>query len=129
MQTLPPPPPSPPSSIPLPATEPPPPPTQVVKPEPESRLDQLAAQYAVEKPRLDELAARVEEIKTAIKTELRNQFPTSEDMLLTSPHLEKPLTLKAVRSWRLDSTALKKAHPAIWVTFAKQITSWPLGGR
>lgn len=103
----------------------------VVNPEPESRLDQLAARYAVMKPQLDELTAQVKAVTDGIKAELTTAHPGSTEVLLTSPHLAQPLQLQAVTSWRIDSPGLKKADPQTYVRWAKKSTSWrlaPLAG-
>lgn len=109
------------------ASAPPPPPQQtVVNPEPESRLDQLAARYATLKPQLTELKEQLEVVTEAIKAELTRAHPTSTDLLLTSPWLTSPLQLQQVTSWRLASTKLKAEQPALWVQYAAPSTSWTL---
>lgn len=101
-------------------------PAPVVNPAKDSRLDQLTAEYALLKPQEKATAERLKHLTTAMKTELANLHPGAPEILLTSPHLTAPLQLQAVSSWRLDSTALKREHPTVWVEFAKQSTSWRL---
>lgn len=96
----------------------------VVRPEVGSRLDALAAQYAVLKPKLDELTELLKTVTDAIKTEMAGTG--AETTLLASPHLSNLLRLQLVASWRLDSTRLKKEHPELWVTYAKKSHSWRL---
>lgn len=100
--------------------------TPVVNPEPNSRLDQLAAEYALLKPQLEELTELVKGLTDGIKRELSTAHPTATDILLTSPHLRAPLQLQAVTSWRLDSKTLKTDQPETWVRYAKQSTAWRL---
>jgi hypothetical protein len=97
-----------------------------VRPEPDTRLDQLAAEYAALAPLAKEYNDRLNEIKDGIKAELANAAPGATKVLLTSSYLEKPLQLSARSEWRLDSKRLKAEHPATWVEYAKQTTSWRL---
>lgn len=98
----------------------------VVRPETDSRLDQLAAEYAALEPLAKQYAARLKEITDGIKAELATAAPGETEVLLASTYLAKPLQLQAVESWRLDSKALKAAQPQTWVTYAKKSTSWRL---
>lgn len=102
----------------------PPPPT--VRPEPESRLDQLTARYDQAKAAEKAAKAAAEEITTAIKAELARLHPGATEVLLSSPHLAAPLQLQAVTSWRFDTTRCKAEHPQVYAAFAKQSTSWTL---
>lgn len=98
----------------------------ILHPMPDSRLDQLAAEFAALAPHVAEVSARLEEIRTAIKAEMATAAPGQPEVLLRSSHLANVLQLKAVTSTRLDSTALKKADPATWDRWAKPSTSWRL---
>lgn len=91
----------------------------VVNPEPDSRLDQLTAEYA----QLLEKVERFDEIKAAIKMELAKLVtPEATSILLSSPHLAKPLRLKYVPGgWQIDTKAIKAAVPeTVWMPWAKQ---------
>lgn len=113
-------------TVPTQAAPPTPSPTVLVSPTPDSRLDQLAAEYAALKPLADEYAERLKTITDGIKTELTTAAPGSTSVVLNSTYLAKPLRLAAVTSMRFDSTRLKKEHPEVWSMFAKPSTSWRL---
>ena len=98
----------------------------VVRPEPDTRLDQLVAEYHSLKPLADEYKARLETIINGIKTELVALHPDREEILLVGSTVPMPLRLEAVSSWRLDTKTLKKEKPEVWVRFARQSTSWRL---
>lgn len=108
------------------ASEAPPAPAVPVAPEPDSRLDQLAAEYAALKPLADEYATRLKEITDGIKVELANAAPGAEKVLLHSSYLAQPLQMSHRVEWRIDSKRLKAEDPATWVAYAKQIPSWRL---
>lgn len=101
------------------------PPAQVV-PEPDTRLDQLAAEYAAIKPLADEYKARLDEITNGIKAELARAAPGETKVLLHSSYLAKPLQLSHRLEWRIDSKKLKSEDPVTWVAYAKQTSSWRL---
>lgn len=95
----------------------------VVNPTPESRLDQLAAEYALQKPRADAAAERLKELTDSIKAELAQLMPEgATSILLTSPHLLAPLRMKYINGgWSIDSKALKAAVPeSAWKPWSKQ---------
>lgn len=98
-----------------------------IKPEPDTRLDQLAAEYAALKPLAEEYAQRLESIKDGIKAELASAAPGATKVLLTCSYLEKPLQLSARTSWRVDMKRLKAEQPETYVRYAVQSTSWSLG--
>lgn len=98
----------------------------MVRPEPESRLDQLTARYDQVKAQEMEAKKEAEEITSAIKAELARLHPGQTEILLSSPHLAAPLQMQAVSSWRFDSTRCKATYPEIYAAFAKQSTSWTL---
>ena len=98
----------------------------VVRPDPDTRLDQLAAEYAALKPLADEYLARLEGIKTSIKSELVQLHPGESEIVLVGSTVPLPLRVKAVTKWSLDTKRLKAEKPDIYVRFAKQSTSWEL---
>lgn len=99
----------------------------VVNPTPESRLDQLAAEYALQKPKADAATERLKELTDSIKAELALLMPEgATSILLTSPHLLKPLRLEAVTSWRFDAKTCKTQDPHTYVKYATQSTTWRL---
>lgn len=98
----------------------------MVRPDPESRLDQLTARYDQVKAQEKEAKAAAEEITTAIKAELARLQPGATEVLLSSPHLAAPLQLQAVSRWTFDSRKCKAEHPQIYAAFARQSTSWTL---
>lgn len=92
----------------------------VVNPEPNSRLEQLAAEYALLKPQVD----RMEEVKTAIKAELAKHLtPGQTSVLLTCWALDQPLRMHHVaEGWRIDAKAMRASDPhtfARWATRRK----------
>lgn len=98
----------------------------VVRPDTDTRLDQLAAEYAALKPLTDEYAARLKAITDGIKAELTALHPDQSEILLIGSTVDTPLRLEAITNWRLDSTKLKSDNPNLWVRYAKQSTSWRL---
>lgn len=101
-------------------------PPVTITPEADTRLDQLAAEYAALKPFVDEYVERLEAVKSALKAELQQAAPDATKVTLSSSYLPKPLQLSAVTSWRFDSRKLKTEDPHTWVRYAKQSTSWRL---
>lgn len=93
---------------------------------PSSRLEELAAEYAIAKPAYEEAKARLDAIVDAIKYELANAAPGSTKVDLVTPVLERPLRLQAITSWRVDTKKLKAEDPATYVRYAKQSTYWEL---
>lgn len=100
--------------------------TPVVRPDPDTRLDQLAAEYYALKPLADEYAARLKTITDGIKAELVELHPDQREILLVGSTVPTPLRLEAVQQWRLDSKNLKQERPELWVRFARQSTLWRL---
>ena len=100
----------------------------VVNPTPESRLDQLAAEYALIKPQADAKKERLTEITDAIKAELAQLLPEGRtSILLTSPHLNEPLRMEQVTSTRLDSKAVRAAIDLpTFQRWSKTSQSWRL---
>lgn len=99
----------------------------VVNPAIDSRLDQLTAEYAQLKAQMEPLKERLENTTAAIKTELAEQLQGGTSILLTSPHLMKPLRYEMVTSWNLDIKTLKTVEPAIYVRYANKRETWKLG--
>lgn len=99
----------------------------MVTPEPESRLDQLAARFDAAHTAKSLAEETLKELSDAIKGELSRLHPGEREVILTSPHLASPLQMLAVDQWRIDSKRLKQADPVAWALYAKQITSWRLG--
>lgn len=113
------------------AETPPPDPAQdylppVVRPDADTRLDQLVAEYHSLKPLADEYAERLETIKTGIKAELRGLHPDRTEILLIGSTTGDPLRLEAVTKWGLDTRKLKETEPETYARFARQSTSWYL---
>ena len=98
----------------------------VVRPEPDTRLDQLLAEYAALKPQADEYAARLKTVSDGIKAELVERHPDQREILAAGSAGTTPLRLEAVVQWRLDTTKLKAARPEIYAAYARQSTSWRL---
>lgn len=117
--------PSSPSAPPASAPPTPPPPT-LVKPEPESRLDQLTARLEPAKEKASQAKAELDELTTAIKTELSRLAPGATEILLHSPHLSRPWQMEQVESFRFDSTRCKTEYPHIYAAFAKKSITWRL---
>lgn len=100
--------------------------TATVRPEPESRLEQLAGQYDLAKAEADKAAETLKAITDAIKLELVNAAPGETSIDLVSDDLAAPLRLVAVESWRIDSKKLKTEAPETYVRYAKKTASWTL---
>jgi hypothetical protein len=98
----------------------------VVNPEPDSRLDQLAAEYAALEPQVKENVARLEAIKTGIKSELAKAAQGQPEVLLTSSYLTKPLQMRHVESWRIDARRMKAEDPLTYVQWAVKSDRWEL---
>jgi hypothetical protein len=106
--------------------------TAIVKSQPETRLDALAAEYARLKPLADATNARLKEITDGIKAELAVAAPGKTSVDFVSPMLDQPLRMTARTSWRVDTKRLKSEAPEVYVRYAVQSTSWDLrrvGGR
>lgn len=107
-------------------TTPVPPAVVSIVPEPDSRLDQLAAAYPSAKAGYDAAEAHLKMITTAIKAELAERAPGAPKVDLNAPHLLTPLRYQSRTSWGLDTTKLKAEAPEIYVRYAKQSTCWEL---
>lgn len=105
---------------------PPPAPVPVISPAAGSKLEQLAAEYAIAHPAAAAAKKRLDDIVTAIKVELTNAAPGQRTVDFTSDELPKPLRLNAVTSWQLDTKKLKADDPALYVRYARQSTKWEL---
>lgn len=102
------------------------PPPALVRPEPESRLDQLTARLETAKEKAKQAKAELDELTTAVKTELSRLCPGATEIFLHSPHLQTPWQMVQVDSWRFDSTTCKTQYPELYATFAKKSTTWRL---
>lgn len=101
--------------------------TAYITPEPDTRLDQLLAQYDLAKAEEKKAAEAVKAITDGIKAELAKAAPEGEtDIRVDSPALAQPLQLRATESWRLDSTRMKKEDPYLYASYAKPSLSWTL---
>lgn len=98
----------------------------LVRPEPDSRLEQLAALYDGAKDRADAAKAELDELAAALKAELSAAAPGQDRIVLESPYLRIPLRLAAVASWRFDTKGFKAAHPELYVRYANRSTAWRL---
>lgn len=98
----------------------------VVRPPADTRLDQLAAEYASLKPLADEYKARLKTIVDGIKSELVQLHPNQSEILLIGTTTPLPLRVQAVTKWQLDTKALKAENPGLYVAYARRATSWEL---
>jgi predicted phage-related endonuclease len=101
-------------------------PASVVRADPDTRLDQLLAEYATVKPIADEYAAKIKGITDGIKAELVTLHPDQREITVVGSVLADPLRLEAVQKWGLDTKRLKTEKPDIYVRYAKQRTEWRL---
>ena len=81
---------------------------------------------AAAKARAAEADAELKAITDGIKTELSSAHPDATEVVLSSPHLARPLQLQAVERWTVDSKRLKTEDPTTYVRWARQSTSWRL---
>lgn len=98
----------------------------VVRPEPSSRLEQLADRYERLKDRVDSDAAELKETTDAIKAELANAAPGRTNVILESPLLSIPLRMLGYVSRRMDTKALKKDYPAVYRDYSSESTTWKI---
>lgn len=90
------------------------------------RLDQLYAQYARLKPRVDELSADLKAITDAIKLELTVANPGKTRIDVVHPSLPRPLRLIYVKKWRLDTKRMKSEAPDTYAQYAVPDGRWEL---
>lgn len=95
-------------------------------PTPESRLEQLVAQYDLAYAESKKAETALKSITDGIKSELAKAAPDAQVIDLTSDQLRRPLRMQAVTSWRLNTEDFKRDHPLLYVTYAKQSTAWKL---
>lgn len=110
------------------ATEPEKPAVARVKAEPDSRLEQLLAQYELLKPAADEAEARLKSVVDAIKAiavQEGNDGRTTH-ISVDAPRLGIALDLSWIQSWRLDAKRMKAEEPVTYVRFAVMNGSWTL---
>lgn len=98
----------------------------IVAAEPASRLEQLAAEYAIAKPAADAANARLDAVVEAIKVELTYAAPGATKVDFHAPAFTQPLRLQAKTQWRLDSKKLKENDPGTYARYAAQKTHWEL---
>lgn len=99
-----------------------------VEPHADSRLAQLHAAYADAKAAVDAASEQLKAITDAIKVELTAVNPNERrfDLMPAEGVTARPLELRYVESWRVDSTRLKKEDPVTYATYAKKSGSWRL---
>lgn len=99
-----------------------------VRPEPESRLAHLAARYDDLKARADTAKADLEELTTAIKSEMAAAagHAAGPTVVLDTPDLQRPLRLTAIEKWRIDAKRLRIDDPATYVRWAVKSTELKL---
>jgi hypothetical protein len=98
----------------------------VVRPDSDTRLDQLVAEYELTKPLADEYTAKLKGIVDGIKAELVERHPEQREIVLVGTTATNPLRLEAVQRWQLDTKKLKSERPELYVSYAYQATSWRL---
>ena len=101
------------------------------------RLLDLASQYEITKAQAEEAAARHEEIKLQLKSELWARAPdvTSAGAQLKDLQMARidlwvpehaPFQLTAQSKWRIDSKAMKVGDPKTYARWAKRSITWSL---
>jgi len=98
----------------------------VIRPDVDSRLAQMSAQYDLAKAEVDKATEALKAITDAIKVEMVKAAPGAHDIRLDAEGLERPLRLLAVTSRRVNSARLKAEQPAIWATYSDESTSFRL---
>jgi len=101
-------------------------PAPVVRPRPETRFEQLCAEYDRLKPLVVQYTAELKAVTDALKIEMISEQPHADRILLHSQFLATPLQLLHTTAWRLDSKQLKRDLPETWVRYATQSSSWRL---
>ena len=112
-------------------------PTRVIQPVPDSRLEQLLAQYDLAKAEADKAAETLKAIADGVKAELAAQLAAQlaegeTAIEVASDLLARPLRLSHVESWRVDAKKLKTEDPLTYVRYATKSSSWklaPVGSR
>lgn len=98
-----------------------------ITPQPDSRLEQLVAQYDDAKDAADAAAERLKTLTDGIKAETTAAAPGVDKITIESPDLRKPLNLSFVESWRVDAKRMKTEDPLTYVRWAKKSAgSWKL---
>lgn len=97
-----------------------------IRPVPNSRLEQLLAQYEQAKAAADEAGKTLKAITDGIKLELTNAAPGATSIDVTGELLTRPLRLHAKESWRVDAKKLKAEDPATYVRYATKSVVWEL---
>lgn len=106
-----------------------PPPPSVIRPDKDSRLEQLCAQYDDAKIKAEESKERLEAIKNEIKSELALRAPGQHKIDLECQYLRKPLRMVATFVNRFDSKQFKTDHPEMYPQYVKQSAHWRLEER
>lgn len=90
------------------------------------RLDQLIAEYARIKPRVEELTAQLKELTDAIKLALTVANPGETRIPVEHPSLTDPLVLRYVPSPRLDTKRIKAEAPDVYEQYVIHGGRWEL---
>jgi hypothetical protein len=97
-----------------------------IRPEPGSRLEQLADRYERLTARATESAEELDEVVNGLKAELAAAAPGKTNILLDSPLLSIPLRMLGVVSRRMNTKALRKDYPQVYADYSSESTSWRL---
>lgn len=97
-------------------------------PEPDSRLEQLVAQYDTAKDAFDAAKGRLDTLVDGIKVEAITAAAGETKITIESPYLRKPLNLSHSAPWRVDVKRMKAEDPLTYVRWAKRDEkgSWKL---
>jgi hypothetical protein len=91
-------------------------------------LEQLYDQFTDLKPQLDKLAAQVDEIKDAIKSEVRQRAPQAEEFYITrSDGVGRPIKVSRRVTEKFDTKAFERANGDTYRAWKRSIESWTLG--
>lgn len=94
--------------------------------EPDTRLEQLHASYAMAKAEADKAAEALKAITDAIKLEMTQQAPEGSSKITLLGEHGPALQLTYSESWRIDTARLKRETPETYVRYAKKGGSWSL---
>lgn len=97
-----------------------------VVPQPESRLEQLHAQFAAAKAAADHANEIFDSVKAAIKFEAMQVAPEGEQRIDVRSQHGPALRLSYSETWRFDSKRFKTDNPEAYVRYAKKSGSWTL---
>lgn len=99
--------------------------TNLVVPEPDTRLAQLLHEYTELKPAADDAVARLRSVTDAIKAETMALDSEARRFRLTIDGVAD-LQLTYTESMRFDSKRLKAEDPLTYVRYAYKTGSWTL---